>query len=486
MPPVYKSTATILFETEDIPPTFIIPTVIINEEKQLEILKQKILTSTRLIEIINQFGLFNRYRKKMSPEELVGIMRMNIKLIPVVMKKSDLPLPMFDKSGSSIISFSLSFEGTEQPQTIQKVVNNLTSLFMEESSRSREQKASEVYQFLEDEAKRVKEDLDVINEKLGNFKKDNPMTLPEVLQVNMTMLNNLSNQRDILTERTSALREKKESLEVQLSGLSPESQDIDIARLRNLRLEYIRLKEQYSDDYPDVKNIKSEISKLEEKVSQEKGKSKSNPSNPSYVTLSSQLASVDVEIKAQNAQINDIEKKISEYTQRIEKTHDLDADYKSLTADWTNTQGKYNSLIQKAMEAKLSERVEKTQKGEKLTLVEPAHLPTKPIKPNRKAILLISFILAVSAGVAAVVFSEITDPFVHGPEDLESLGDFTVLSSISVVREQATGKLSKKKMIKILISVFISLVIFLTIVHFAWIPIDVIFHKLILRFGMFV
>ena len=57
MPSVYRATATILIEEQEIPADFVTATVTSYAEQRLQQINQRIMSSTRLIEVIDQFGL---------------------------------------------------------------------------------------------------------------------------------------------------------------------------------------------------------------------------------------------------------------------------------------------------------------------------------------------------------------------------------------------------------------------------------------------
>ena len=57
LPPIYKSTATILIEQQEVPAEFVMTTVTSYAEQRLQSINQRIMSSTRLLEIINRFEL---------------------------------------------------------------------------------------------------------------------------------------------------------------------------------------------------------------------------------------------------------------------------------------------------------------------------------------------------------------------------------------------------------------------------------------------
>ena len=75
LPSVYESKSTILIESQQIPPEFVKSTVTGYADQRIQSLNQQILSRTKLLEIIRQFGLYADQRQKRTQEEIVETMR---------------------------------------------------------------------------------------------------------------------------------------------------------------------------------------------------------------------------------------------------------------------------------------------------------------------------------------------------------------------------------------------------------------------------
>src|SRR2546422_9767603 len=80
LPNVYRSTATVLVDRQQVPETFVQPTVTSALETRLHTISQEILSRSRLEAMINRFGLYADLRKRIPFEEVIGRMRKDIKL----------------------------------------------------------------------------------------------------------------------------------------------------------------------------------------------------------------------------------------------------------------------------------------------------------------------------------------------------------------------------------------------------------------------
>src|SRR5213595_2442474 len=80
MPSVYKATATVLVDRQQVPESFVQPTVTSALETRLHTIGQEIMSRSRLDALIARFGLYPDLKKKLSPEEIIERMRDDIKL----------------------------------------------------------------------------------------------------------------------------------------------------------------------------------------------------------------------------------------------------------------------------------------------------------------------------------------------------------------------------------------------------------------------
>src|SRR5512136_750240 len=74
-PRTYRSTSTILIEEQEIPREYVMTTVSSYAEQRLQNINQRIMSSTRLTEVINRFNLYADLRQKWSMEEVIDKMR---------------------------------------------------------------------------------------------------------------------------------------------------------------------------------------------------------------------------------------------------------------------------------------------------------------------------------------------------------------------------------------------------------------------------
>ena len=486
LPPIYMSSSTILIEQQDIPADFVKATVSTYAEQQLQIINQRIMSSMRLIDIINRFGLYQDLRNKETTDEIVSKMRGDIKLQPISVDVID---PKTGKSATATIAFTLSYQGKNDPQKVFQVANVLASLFLEENVVTRERQAGEVSRFLDDELSKVKADLAQLDSKIAKFKEAHVNSLPELVQVNMQSVHDTERTIDQLAERMTQLKEREGSLNSQLANTPAEfkEKESEKQRLSDLKIQLTTLRQQFSEEHPDVKKCKSEIAEIEKQLAQKghgAGTAESKPDNPAYITLDSELSSVHTEIKSTQAQINDLKQRLGEYQRNIYASPAVENKYKDLMMVRTNTQAKYDDLMRKLMEARVSQGLEKEQKGERFTIIDPARMPEKPYKPNRLAILLIGLILSIGAGIGNGTVKEYTDRAVRDDNILSLDTSFPVLAKIPYITLDEDLRRRKKTSLMVIAGVGALFVIGITAFHFIVMDLYIFWIKLLRYLGV--
>ena len=337
---------------------------------------------------------------------------------------------------TATIAFSLSYQGKDSPATIQRVANVLVSLFLKENLQVRERQTEETSRFLQDEMQRVRAELSDVEKNLSDFKEQHLNELPEMVHMNLQELSRLEAGVDRLEEQLRSFKEREGYLQTQLSNLSPFQENTDRKQLEALETELATLRARFSEEHPDVVRVGAAAAAIKQKIADDaasKDIDPEEPDNPAYITLSSQLASVRSEIDSIANQMREFARKRREYEKRIEASPNVERNYKILVAEQANLKAKHDDLMQKHMEAQVAHGLEKGQKGERFTLIDPPRLPEKPFKPNRTAILIIGLVLGMGAGIALAAVREFMDQSVRKPDQLTAATGFPVLGAIPAI-----------------------------------------------------
>ena len=306
-PREYRSMATILVEEQELPVDFVRTTVTGYAEQRLQTLNQRIMSSVKLIEIINRFNLYEDLRKKLTMEEILDIMRRNIKFGTI---SADVVDPRRGGPASPItIAFTLSYDG-RSPQVVQQVTGALSSLFLEENLKIREERSLGASKFLGEETVTAQKQLADLDAKIARYKEKHTTELPELLQVNLSSLDRIDSQIVMLKQQMTTLKEKEGFYRAQLATIPTDTASQDRMLLKELRAKLTQLQSRFSDKHPDVKKTNAEIAELKKRLSISESTQGAGagglkttfspldqPDNPAYVNLASQLVSTEAEME---------------------------------------------------------------------------------------------------------------------------------------------------------------------------------------------
>ncbi len=263
---------------------------------------------------------------------------------------------------------------------------------------------------------------------------------------------------------------------------------IDDPELIQLQDEYNNLLSRYSENHPEVLNKKSQIEelKLENNTSSLSRQEHSRRVNdPSYLAASAQISAAKSELTQLLNATEVIQAKLNETEQRILRAPEVEKSYKDLLRDYENIQTKYREIKNKELEARISQNLESEKKGERFTLLEPALYPDKPSKPNRPKLLILVVGAAFVLGVAVVFALEQINPVVRGEREIENITGELPLIIIPYIKTDEDVKKNQRRIKWAVLLLCLLCILALSVVHFLYIPLDVLWYALIRKVGEF-
>jgi polysaccharide chain length determinant protein (PEP-CTERM system associated) len=339
-----------------------------------------------------------------------------------------------DKSRRSANAFTISFRGKD-PQNVMSVVNAMATQVMDQNLKRREDQAVGTSEFLNDQLAKMRENLEVVEKDLGEYRKAHMGDLPEQLDTNLRVLERLQQQ---MNEKQISLRNEKNRLislgnQVQLAreqsamagGAHPQNDELS---LEASEYKLADLQSRYTDQHPDIIRLKKKIAEMEKK------------DGPVGTTMERELLlqqkGIQREIAAIKQEISELDKQIDFYQRRVEDTPKKEQELLSLKRNYENIKQTYNSLLQRKLEADIAANMEKRQKGEQFRILDPARLPDKPISPDMKKL----FLMCLGAGLACcaglIVLLNILDNSVKKPETVPDKLGIPVLAVMPTIKHR--------------------------------------------------
>jgi uncharacterized protein involved in exopolysaccharide biosynthesis len=541
LPPVYRSTAIIQIEQQEIPQELVRSTITSFADQRVQMMGQRIQSTTNLERIIKKYNLFPKEQRIYGLEKTIAETRDAVSL---KMISADVMDPRSGRPIQANIAFSLSFD-YDQPQVAQKVTNELVTLYLSENQKTRTKQAAETASFLKEEANKQQARIKELELQLATFKEDNAGQLPELMQLNLQLMQRSENQLMEAERQIRSLEERKIYLQSELSLLEPNLVIYDNdgkrvmgseERLRAMESEFTVLSSRYTDQHPDIVKLSREISMLRDqlnwgsdpdiykelrkvkeslKAAREKyseshpdvrllkrmieaietemanrpnkpGKRESSekPNNPAYIQLKAQLDAVRSEIKSYRQERHDLVEKLADYEERLTQTPQVEKEYNSINREYESALKEYSVTRARLMEAQLSESLEKGHKGERFSIVEPPRLPERPVSPNRPVILIIGLLLALALGASAVVMIEILDDKIYSSGDTQNSSEGTLLATIPYITTAREKRRDRNRLAYGSTGSVLLIFITLTTIHFAYKPLDILWLLMMRKLGL--
>lgn len=474
LPKVYRSSTLILVETQKIPESYVRPVIGGTIFERLTMIQQQVLSRTLLLKVIDEFNLYPDKAQFGDTEALIEGMRKNIRIET--------------KGGGRVEAFSISY-AHQDPMMAMKVTARLASQFIEENLKVREQFVEGTTEFLQEELRRAKASLEDQERAISDFKKKYMGELPAQVETNLHHLDRLQRELTTVTEALDNANDRRAAItkainayetlgmpmfesakktqftpadgeksirkndEPQtaptLSVMSPGYMAGDHlnARLRELERALTSLRAEYKDTYPDVIQVKHEIEHIKAQLAQRAGdageparpsaarRSAGGPApDPYYHELLRQRDEGEIGIASLKERQQRLLAQIKEFQDRVERAPQREQEMTILVRDYENTRRNYEALLDKQLNARVSENLEKRQKGETFRILDPANLPEKPEKPDMVMIMLAGLVVGCALGYGAAFSLEQWAPPFRRPEEVESILGLPVLATIPVLQ----------------------------------------------------
>src|SRR5437764_10004247 len=404
-------------------------------QDRLATMLQDVTSRSKLIDMIKKFNLYPSDQAKKTLEDIVEDMRLSIHIESVESNRTTAQKTI----GSAFrIAFQYAGSGNASRQDAQKVVQEMVNSFMSENVIDRRAKSRITTEFLSEEVKTAKTDLDHIESQLTAFKIRNAGRLPEELQSNLQMQNSYQQQLGAVQEVLNRNQQDKMMLETSLQNLKGQLSMIDIApessetvvtkartETRNERLavaekrvadgeaELEVIKERLKPTHPDLRaaikrmeSIRQERDKIAAQVNAEQeaqdkiASSQPAPAPPKKTVNPLALktrADIEDQIKTTQARIHGLDLDSEERVRmqkglfdqlklasdRIQSNPLMQGEYAQLTRDYTLAKERYDRLSSQKSSPDVANRLEDRSARENLDVRDPASLPHQASEPNR-------------------------------------------------------------------------------------------------------
>jgi len=455
LPDLYRGTVTLLVDQKSVVQSVEEKPQPDDAEARLRSIREQIVSRAPLEALIERYDLYPRLRVgSFTPEEAIEAMRRNVRFD---LKSAD---PM-GKGGT--IAFSLHYL-SDDPRLAAQVANALASGFVKENIRGQARQAGEAADFLTTALAEAKSRLEEQEQRLSAYKEQSNGELPEQIQTNLSTLQRLNSQVDLMDDRENRLQERRDQLAKQLSEIDPgvNSADVGAAEMTRLRQQLADLKTKYKDKHPAVVQVREQMEALSRRLNSGNldaraagadanpggGKTPSTTPHPPdgsssaaggsvVARLKRSLAQTEADLRQVHGEQSSLRQNISVYQSRVDRAPQRESEVGALQREYDAAKETYQSLLKRTTEARI--RQDAAHAGDQFRILDPAVVSRHPVAPNRMQLLLGALFVATALGVAAVLLVEKRDTSFHTPEDLRSFTRLPVLADIPRLETRAAA-----------------------------------------------
>jgi len=434
IPKTFEASCTVAIENAGIVKPLIQGTgVSVSTVERQRNIRNRIISRSLIERVIKKLNLDAGFKFPSQDDELASSIQRSISVT----------MQSFGERESDL--FTVAFRGSD-PDKVQKMVDTIVREFINNSVEYQRSDAVGAYEFIQDQITEYKEKLEDSDKEIRQFRERHPQMIP---QNENTIVGRLETFQQAISDgevRKKELQRKRESLQKQLSG----EKELTVAfvsnegspegRLNYLNSQLMLLMTKYTESYPEVVKVKSEIDELQKQIDQAAVSGKSAESrgemkamNPVYRQIKEELQKTDTEIESLKARLEELTLQQGASRQVLGRMPKEQEEWSKLQRDRNVTQKVYDDLLQKLENARVSKNLELADKSTKYRVVDPPLLPRVPVQPNRVLLIFAGLFVGIASGVGTAVGMDYLNNSFKDEDSLRKALNLPVLAAVPAV-----------------------------------------------------
>ena len=394
LPTMYRSTATMLVESQDLPTSIVDAPGVGQIEQRIAKIREQVLSRGDLISLIEQNDLYADERRSKPMSYVVDKMRQATTVGAVAGDIGSAP-----PSGSNVIAIAMSFDYPE-PAKAQAVMQSYVTQFLRMDSDQVEEQANLTVRFLGEQAAKLQTQVQAIESQITKLKATNGAAIAGVGGTTFM-------DTGTFTAQITALENQNRQLLAQARGGAADP------ALAAAEAALAAAEATYSDSHPDVVQARERVAIL-----------KRAPRQGGTVS-----PVVQEQIRANNDAIAQLAAQRQAAMSRVSETMARQAGAPAileramqLEAQANNLRQQYSRVSADLLRAQGSARLANEQRAERLSLVEPPNVPDSPHWPNRPLVIAAGAAAGLALGFLLALLIELLNRPMRSPAQVQSMG----------------------------------------------------------------
>ncbi|MFL6726592.1 MAG: GumC family protein [Sphingomicrobium sp.] len=413
LPRTYRSTATLLVQSQDLPTTIVDAPTNGAVEQRIARIREQVLSRGDLIQLIEQDDLYPTDRRRQPLSKVIEKMR---HATTVGALSSDIGQQSGTQNNTIAIAMTFDYPDAAKAQA---VLQSFVSKFLSMDSQDVEDQASLTVRFLQDQANKLQSQISDIEGQLTALKARNGAALAASGAPPLIDTGSFSAQ-------ITSLQSENRQLIAQIRRPSERNDPLAAAEAQ-----LASAQAQYSDSHPDVIAAKERVAQLR-RIAQ----SSDNGSG-----LQEQIAANNAAIHQLMGQRDETLARANASMAGQARAPAIMEQAMQLENRATTLRNQYQQVSENLLKAQNSSRMASEQRAERLSLVEPANLPDRPYSPNRLLLIGAGAAAGLVLGLMLALGLELVTRPVRSPRQLEQLG-LPVIGIVPLIKtKQRTRRL---------------------------------------------
>lgn len=421
LPTTYISGARMLVESQAISNTLAESTVDIEALEEIELLREQLMTRANLIDIANDHDVFENIRG-MNPDEVVSGM----------LEATDIEASGSTRqSGPRPAVITVRFEA-RSPTIAAAVVNDYVTRIQTANVAGRTGQAEATLAFFQQSVDRLSSELARRSARIEEFQLENADSLPGDQEFRLQ-------RQSLLQERIAAAERERRSLldtrqrTIQIfefGGTTEAALPPDQQELQQLEDQLATLLLRFSDSAPQVRQVRSRIQLLEDRIARQASQGQipddtaveplAEPVDP---RLALQLAEIDARLETLDFETAETLEDLERLNEAISQSPRTGIELSRLERDYDALQLQFDNARSSLAQAAIGVELEAGGRGQRITVIEPPVVPSRPASPDRKMIAAAGVGLGLALAASFFLLLELLNRSVRRPAELvKSLG----------------------------------------------------------------
>ncbi len=439
MPDQFQSRAQVNVDTQSLlRPLLRGLTIQPDANQQVQLIARTLLTRPNLEKISRMADLDISARTDLEMEEVIRELRSNLSI----------------SSSRRSNVFNINYKAPD-PNQAQAVVQAALDVFIENTMGESRTEADTAEQFLDRQIKEYEDRLLTDERKLTEFKQNNSALIgtrvgeyysgmeSQKVKLEETLLQ--------LKEIDSRLESAKKQLADERSRVSNKTDSRPIiefstqydSRIEALRSRLDELSLKYTDKHPSIIEVNRRLESLVQQQQQEINEIKARISdaggqegdfNPVIQQLMLTVSQLENERVSLAVRANEFESKVKDFEAKIHIIPEIEAQLIGLNRGYEITQSKYNELLSRREQARLSQNADLTADDIQFKVIDPPRVPLEPSGPNHFLFTTVVTLFSVISGVGVAFLLSQINPVALSPTQLKMVTGFPVFGTVSMAQ----------------------------------------------------